>query len=102
MNEIILTDVTFEKEVLETEKTVLVDFFATWCGPCKLIAPLLSEIAEENAETVKLCKLDVDCEPALAQAFGITSIPTVMAFKDGQITGTVVGYTTKDKLLELI
>lgn len=102
MAEIILRDVDFEDEVLCSEIPVLVDFFATWCGPCKLIAPILSEIAEEYEGRIKVCKINVDDEPALCQAFDIVSIPTVIGFKNGNVTGTVVGLVKKEKLLELV
>ena len=102
MAEKIIKDVEFEKEVLESDIPVLVDFYAEWCGPCKLIAPILSEIAEEYDEKIKVCKIDVDSEPSLASAFGIASIPYVMAFKNGQIVGEIIGLTTKEKLLELV
>ncbi|MBE6588390.1 MAG: thioredoxin [Ruminococcaceae bacterium] len=102
MAEIILTDVTFEEEVLDSDIPVLVDFFATWCGPCKMLAPILAEIAEEYEGTVKVCKIDVDREPGLATAFGVASIPTVIAFKDGHPVATSIGYTTKEKLLGLV
>ena len=102
MAEIILNDVSFEEEVIGSDIPVLVDFYATWCGPCKMLAPILSEIAEEYDGKIKVAKIDVDQEPALAQAFGVASIPTVFAFNKGQIVGNVVGLTTKEKLLELV
>lgn len=99
MKEIILTDVSFEEEVIGSDIPVLVDFFAEWCGPCKMLSPILSEIAEEG--NIKVCKVDVDSYPSLAAAFGVASIPMVFAFRDGQVVGTSLGLTTKEKLTGL-
>jgi len=89
-----ITAVNFEQEV--ASGIVLVDFWATWCGPCKMVAPVLEEIAREHQ--VKLCKVNVDEEPALANRFGIMSIPTVLVFRDGKKCETAVGYAPKDRL----
>ena len=91
----------FEKEVFGSDKPVIVDFFATWCGPCKMLAPVLSELSEEHPE-IKIVKIDVDEEPALAQAFGVSSIPTLFAVKDGKVAASSVGYAEKDKILSLL
>ena len=91
----------FQAEAMAADVAV-VDFNATWCGPCRMLAPILEEIAEEYEGKIKVAKLDVDREPALAQAFGVASIPTVFGFKDGEIVGNLVGLTTKEKLLELV
>ena len=92
----------YENEVLKSDKTVIVDFYADWCGPCKMIAPILEEIANENADTVKLCKVNVDNDGELAMGFGIASIPTIFIYKNGEITSRNVGYRTKDEILKHI
>lgn len=91
----------FEEKILKSDKVALVDFYATWCGPCKMIAPLLEEIAEEHPEYV-IAKVNVDEEPELAKSFKITSIPALFVIRDGEITDSVVGYRPKDALLELL
>lgn len=101
MSEIKITKSNFESEVLQSDIPVLVDFWAQWCGPCKMIAPIVSEIAQEYAGKIKVGKIDVDEEAELAIKFGIASIPTILIFKDGKITNTSVGYVTKDKLVSL-
>lgn len=102
MAEIILTGKNFEEEVVHADRTVLVDFFATWCGPCRMIAPIVEEIAEEYADTVKVGKVDVDESPELAAAFGVSSIPTLVVFRDGQVVNKTVGYCSKEELLSLL
>ncbi len=92
----------YENEVIKSDKTVIVDFYADWCGPCKMIAPILEEIASENADTVKLCKVNVDNDGELAMGFGIASIPTIFIYKNGEITNKIVGYRTKEEILKLI
>ena len=96
-----ISEKDFEKEVFKSEKPVIVDFFATWCGPCKMLAPVLSELSDEHPE-LKIVKIDVDEDPALAQAFGVTSIPTLVAVKGGEVVATPVGYAEKEKILSLI
>ena len=100
MAEITLTAANFEEEVLRSDKPVLVDFWATWCGPCRMMAPVVENIAEEHPE-LKVCKVDVDENPELAQLFNVMSIPTLAAFKDGQLSGTAVGYQSKENVLKL-
>ena len=102
MAEIRITKDNFETEVLDSKLPVLVDFWATWCGPCMMLAPTIEEIAEEYAATVKVGKVNVDEEPELASMFGIMSIPTVMVFKNGEVTATSVGVKPKDALLALL
>ena len=93
-----ITKETFEKEVLQSEKTVLLDFFATWCGPCKMLAPILDEIAEER-EDIKVCKVDVDQEPELAAQYQVVSIPTLFVLEKGQIVNQSLGAKPKAKIL---
>ena len=95
MYEVVLNEGNFEAEVLKSEIPVLVDFWATWCGPCKMLAPTIAKIAEEKAGTVKVCKLDVDEEPEIAQKYGIASIPTLKVFKNGEVVKSSVGVQPK-------
>ena len=99
MSEIKITKANFEEEVLNSPIPVVIDFWATWCGPCRMIAPVIEEIAEEYANVVKVGKVNVDEEPELASQFGIISIPTVVLVKDGQISAKSVGYRTKEQLI---
>ena len=93
--EVILSESNFEKEVLQSEIPVLVDFWATWCGPCRMLAPTIAKIAEEQAGKVKVCKLDVDEEPEIAARYGIASIPTLMVFRSGVVVKASVGVQPK-------
>ena len=102
MAEITLTNANFEQEVLQSDIPVLVDFWASWCGPCKMLSPIIAEIAEEYDGKVKVGKVNVDDEPALANMFGIESIPTVMVFKEGKITGTSLGYKPKEQITAML
>lgn len=104
MSDLILTvsDDTFEADVLGSELPVLVDFWAEWCGPCKMIAPVLEEIAEEFAGSLKIAKLNIDQNEATAPKYGIRSIPTLMLFKGGQVEATKVGAMSKSELTAFI
>ena len=99
MSEIILTKENFNDEVINSEKPVIVDFWATWCGPCKMIAPVIEEIASEYSQSVKVAKVNVDDEGELAIKFGIVSIPTVLLFDNGEVRATSIGFKTKDQLI---
>ncbi|MUM17100.1 thioredoxin [Mycobacterium sp. CBMA271] len=96
---ITVTDDSFQEDVVSSNKPVLVDFWATWCGPCKMVAPVLEEIARENAETLTIAKLDVDANPDTARAFQVTSIPTLILFQNGEATKRIVGAKSKSALL---
>ena len=96
-----LNDSTFEEKVLKSDKPVLVDFWAEWCGPCKQLAPTVQEIANENP-SLTVCKMDVDANRDTAVKYGIRSIPTLMLFKDGEAVGTEIGALTKQQLQEFI
>ena len=100
--EVKATKANFEEEVLKSDKTVLVDFWASWCGPCRMLAPIIEEIAEEYKDTVKVCKVNTDEEQRLAAAFKIQSIPTVMIFKNGKVTDVSIGLVPKEKLTALL
>ena len=96
-----ITKENFQEEVLNSEKPVLVDFWATWCGPCRMVAPIVDEIAEER-EDVKVCKIDVDEQPELAATYQVMSIPTILVFKGGQVTAKSIGAKPKAQLLDMI
>ena len=94
-----ITESNFEEEVIKSEKPVIVDFYADWCGPCKMMAPIIEKVAEELDGQVKVGKVNTDENLDLAQQFGIMSIPTIMIFKDGNVSKTFVGVTDKTELI---
>ena len=102
MSALHLTDANFQKEVMESELPVLVDFWAVWCGPCKMIAPAVEELAKEFTGRLKVGKVDVDENPKTAGKFGVMSIPTLMFFKQGKVMGQVVGAMSKSDLKKKI
>lgn len=101
MNEVILTDANFEAEVLQHQGLVLVDFWATWCGPCRMIAPVLEEVAKERPD-VTVCKVDVDEERELALEYGVSSIPTLLVFRDGKVVNQSIGAMPKERILAML
>ena len=101
MSVIKVTEQNFEAEVLNSDVPVLVDFWASWCGPCRMLAPVIDQLAAEQTD-VKVCKVNIDEEPGLAQRFGVMSIPTVVLFENGQEKNRSVGLVPKEKLLALL
>lgn len=102
MSTLKITDATFEQEVLKSAEPVVVDFWAEWCGPCRMIAPALEEISEEMKGQIKVVKLNIDENPAVASKLGIRSIPTLMVFKNGQVAAQKVGAASKADLSKWI
>ena len=97
-----ISDDSFEAEVLNASGPVLIDYWAEWCGPCKMIAPILDELAEEYGERVKIAKLNIDDNPETPPKYGIRGIPTIMIFKDGNVEATKIGAVSKSQLVEFI
>lgn len=102
MSSVAVTDSDFEKEVLQSGQPVVVDFWAEWCGPCKVLSPLVDEIADEMKDKVKVVKVNIDESPEAPTKFGVRGIPTLMIFKDGQVVDTRVGGMPKSQLTEWI
>ena len=96
-----ITKENFENEVLKSDRPVLLDFWASWCGPCRMVSPIIDEIAEETTDK-KVCKINVDEQPELAQAFGVMSIPTLVVMKDGEVVGQSVGVKSKEAILHML
>ena len=96
-----VNEANFENEVIKSDKTVLVDFYADWCGPCRMVAPTVEEIADERSD-VKVCKINVDDSPALAVKFGVESIPTLLVFKSGAVSARAIGARPKSAILEML
>ena len=95
-----VTDSSFESDVLESEQPVLVDFWAEWCGPCKMIAPIVDELADEYEGSLRVAKLDADENPNTMQAFGVMGIPTLILFEGGEAVERITGYMPKERLLD--
>ena len=101
MSVLTITKNNFQEEVIRSEKPVLLDFWASWCGPCRMVAPILEEIANERSD-VKVCKINVDEEPELAMQFRVDSIPTVMLFREGRLVNTTVGFRPKEQITAML
>ncbi len=98
---LVITKENFESEVLKSDKPVLVDFWAAWCGPCKMLSPVIDEIAEERSD-IKVGKINVDEQPELASQFAVMSIPTLIVFKNGEIANKAIGVQSKDAILSML
>ena len=101
MTEMNITKENFEAEVMNSDRPVLIDFWAPWCGPCRMLSPTISEIAEEYGDKVKVCKVNVDEQGELASTFGVMSIPTLVFIKEGKIVNSVTGVRPKDQIVNM-
>ncbi len=101
MTEMNITKENFEAEVMNSDRPVLIDFWAPWCGPCRMLSPTISEIAEEYGDKVKVCKVNVDEQGELASTFGVMSIPTLVVIKEGKVVNSVTGVRPKDKIVNM-
>ena len=101
MTEMNITKENFEAEVMNSDRPVLIDFWAPWCGPCRMLSPTISEIAEEYGDKVKVCKVNVDEQGELASTFGVMSIPTLVVIKDGKVVNSVTGVRPKDQIVSM-
>ncbi len=101
MSVMMLSEEHFEQEVLQSEKPVLVDFYADWCGPCRMVSPIVEEIAQER-DDIKVVKVNVDEQPAIAERFAVSSIPMIVVFQNGEIKASAVGARPKNAILELL
>ncbi|MDE5984874.1 MAG: thioredoxin [Eubacterium sp.] len=102
MREINLNSSNFNEEITNTDKLVLIDFFATWCGPCKMLSPIISEIANDYSDSIKVCKVNVDENQDLAMKYNIMSIPTLIFLKNGKLVKSSVGFCSKSELVSII
>lgn len=102
MSVLTISNSNFEKEVMQSDKPVLLDFWAAWCGPCKMVSPIVDEVAEEVGDLGKVGKVNVDEEQALAEKFNVMSIPTLVVIKDGKVVQSAVGVQSKDTILSMI
>lgn len=100
MSVIAVNENNFEEEVLKSDKPVILDFYATWCGPCQMMSPIIDEIAKENEGKIKVGKIDTDENSSLAEEYDIMSIPTILIVKGGEVTSRFIGVTSKDKIVE--
>lgn len=102
MSVVELNNDDFDSEVLSSDKTVLVDFWASWCGPCKMLAPIIEEVEQEVSDCCKVFKVDIDENPELAQKYGIMTIPTMIVFKDGDEVNKIVGLRQKEEIISML
>lgn len=97
-----ITKNNFREEVINSDKPVLLDFWASWCGPCRMVGPIVEQVAEETRNTAKICKINIDEEPELAQAFNVMSIPTLVVMKHGKVVQSAVGVKPKQAILSML